>query len=35
MAFAQQKPSYRLLEPEKAKRSGGVSTRYEVTFEPA
>jgi len=35
MAFAQQKPAYRLLDPEKAKRSGGVSTRYEVRFDPA
>jgi hypothetical protein len=34
-AFAKQKPSYRLLEPEKAKREGGLVTRYEVTFEPA
>ncbi|MEO6599267.1 MAG: hypothetical protein ABIQ16_05300 [Polyangiaceae bacterium] len=35
MAFAKQRPSYRLLDPEKAKRTGGLLTRYEVTFEPA
>jgi len=35
MAFTMQKPSYRLLEPEKAKRAGGLITRYEVTYEPA
>jgi len=35
MAFARQKPTYRLLEPEKAKRAGGLVTRYEVSFEPA
>jgi hypothetical protein len=35
VAFAKQKPSYRLLEPEKSKRAGGLVTRYEVTFQPA
>jgi hypothetical protein len=35
VAFSKQKPSYRLLEPEKAKRAGGLITRYEVTYEPA
>ncbi|HKO50521.1 MAG TPA: hypothetical protein VJV79_22515 [Polyangiaceae bacterium] len=35
MAFAKQKPSYRLLEPETSKRAGGLTTRYEVKFEPA
>lgn len=34
VAFANQKPSYRILEPERAKRSGGSSTRYEVTYLP-
>jgi hypothetical protein len=35
MAFTGQKPSYRLLDPESSKRSGGLVTRYEVTFDPA
>jgi hypothetical protein len=35
VAFAKHKPSYRLLEPERAKRAGGIATRYEVTFLPA
>lgn len=35
MAFAKQKPSYRILEPAQAKRAGGQVTRYEVVFEPA
>jgi len=35
MAFAKQKPSYRILEPAQAKRAGGRVTRYEVVFEPA
>jgi hypothetical protein len=34
-AFAAQKPSYDILEPTRAKRAGGVTTRYEVTYEPA
>jgi len=34
-AFSKQKPSYTLLEPETAKRSGGQSTRYEVKYTPA
>jgi hypothetical protein len=32
MAFAKQMPSYRLLDPQKAKRAGGTTTRYEVTY---
>jgi hypothetical protein len=35
VAFAAQKPSYRLLEPERTKRAGGLCTRYEVSYEPA
>ncbi|HEY6078048.1 MAG TPA: hypothetical protein VIW29_04560 [Polyangiaceae bacterium] len=34
-AFSKQKPSYTLLEPDTAKRSGGQSTRYEVKYTPA
>jgi hypothetical protein len=34
-AFSKQKPLYRILELESAKRSGGMTTRYEVRFEPA
>jgi hypothetical protein len=34
MAFAKQKPSYRLLDPNSSKRAGGMITRYEVTYEP-
>jgi hypothetical protein len=32
VAFMQQKPSYRLLDPQTAKREGGLVTRYEVTY---
>ena len=34
MAFTKQKPSYRVLEPEKSKRAGGLVTRYEVSYRP-
>lgn len=33
-AFSQQKPRYRILEPNQAKRAGGTVTRYEITFTP-
>jgi hypothetical protein len=32
--FAKQRPVYRLLEPEKAKRAGGTVTRYQIGFMP-
>jgi hypothetical protein len=35
VAFAKQNPSYRILEPERSKRAGGKTTRYEVVFKPA
>jgi hypothetical protein len=34
-AFAKQKPLYSIADPDKAKRSGGTTTRYVVLFEPA
>jgi hypothetical protein len=34
-AFARQKPSYSIAQPESAKRAGGLITRYDVTFVPA
>lgn len=35
VAFARQKPSYSILDPERAKRAGGAVTRYEVLYQPA
>lgn len=35
VAFAKQNPSYRILDPERSKRAGGLTTRYEVVFKPA
>jgi hypothetical protein len=34
-AFTGQKPSYDLLDATRAKRAGGTTTRYDVTYEPA
>jgi hypothetical protein len=34
-AFSNQKPSYTVLDLDRAKRSGGTTTRYEVTYAPA
>ncbi|HKP56931.1 MAG TPA: hypothetical protein VJV78_09435 [Polyangiales bacterium] len=34
-AFSKQKPLYRIMDLPEAKRSGGLTTRYEVMFEPA
>ncbi len=34
-AFAKQKPTYRIVDADRAKRSGGTTTRYEVSFSPA
>jgi hypothetical protein len=34
-AFSQQRGSYTVVEPEHAKRSGGMITRYDVSFVPA
>lgn len=34
-AFGPEKPSYALLDPAEAKRAGGLTTRYEVTYEAA
>lgn len=35
VAFSKQNPSYRILDPERSKRSGGTVTRYEVLYKPA
>lgn len=35
VAFARQNPSYRILDADRCKRSGGSVTRYEVVFKPA
>jgi hypothetical protein len=34
-AFAKQKPLYSILDLSEAKRSGGMTTRYEIRYEPA
>ena len=35
VAFSKQNPSYRILDPDRSKRSGGMVTRYEVVYKPA
>lgn len=34
-AFGRQLPNYEILDPDNAKRNGGLTTRYEVIYRPA